>query len=516
MPDPEYDAVVIGAGHNGLVTASYLAANGLKVLVLERLPRVGGAIATEEVFPGFHVPYCAYICHMLHGKIIDDLELRKHGFDLYSMDPSYFQPFPDGSHIVGWQDMQRLHREIRRLSEHDAAAYMDWAAFWERACRLIYRYHLVDPPTFAQVTHDVRGTADEDIWETMLTVSMRDLVEQTFEDERVRAYFINAQDAGDPGAPGSILSVAYIRSGSQGRKEDRGIPKGGMGQVAEAMASAARARGVEIRTGVPVRKVIVEAGQARGAVLEDGQEIRAFVVVSNADPKRTYLSLLDSKDLEEPFLDRVRSLKTRANCVKALVALKEFPDFSRYLGAGFDPRLAAATRICPSVDWFQASWDACKNGLLSPTPIMQIQFPSVYDRTLAPAGKHVMSSWSLYYPAQPANGPWDAAKKRDLIELHLEVLSRFAPNFRECVLDFTLETPTDIERRIGMTDGNIRHLDVIPQQYFSRRMPYRAPVRGLYLCGSGTHPGGELSGAPGHNCARAILRDLEGRAPEPA
>jgi phytoene dehydrogenase-like protein len=347
MADPEYDVIIVGAGHNGLVAASYLAADGLKVLVLERLRRVGGAIATEEVFPGFHVPYCAYSCHMLHGKVIDDLELRKHGFDVYRMESSYFQPFPDGSHIVGWQSTQRLYQEIRRLSEHDAAAYIEWVAFWERACGLIYRYHLVDPPTFTQVVLDVRGTADEEIWETMLTVSMRDLVEQTFTDERVRAYFINAQDAGDPSAPGSILSVAYIRSGTQGKKENRGIPKGGMGQVAEAMASVARVRGVEIRTGAPVRKVIVEAGQAKGVVLEDGQEIRAFVVVSNADPKRTYLSLLESKDLDESFVNRVRNLKTRANCVKALVALKEFPDFSRYLGAGFDSRLAAATPHLP-------------------------------------------------------------------------------------------------------------------------------------------------------------------------
>src|SRR5262249_6392965 len=298
MADPEYDAIIIGAGHNGLVAASYLAADGLKVLVLERLRRVGGAIATEEVFPGFHVPYCAYSCHMLHGKVIDDLELRKHGFDVYTMESSYFQPFPDGSYIVGWQNTQRLYQEIRRLSEHDGGTCIEWVAFWERACGLIYRYHLVDPPTFTQVALDVRGTADEEIWETMLTVSMRDLVEQTFTDERVRAYFINAQDAGDPSAPGSILSVAYIRSGTQGKKENRGIPKGGMGQVAEAMASVARVRGVEIRTGASVRKVVVEAGQAKGVVLEDGQEIRAFVVVSNADPKRTYLSLLESKDLD--------------------------------------------------------------------------------------------------------------------------------------------------------------------------------------------------------------------------
>jgi phytoene dehydrogenase-like protein len=509
MADTDYDIVMVGAGHNGLVAASYLAAEGLKVLVLERLRRVGGAIATEEVFPGFHVPYCAYVCHMLHGKIIEDLELRAHGFDVYPLDAWNFHPFPDGSYLLGWHAPQKLYREIRKLSERDADALLEWVPFWDRACGIVYRYMLTDPPTFAQVAQEVRGTADEEVWETMLTVSMRDLVERFFEDPRVRAYFINAQDAGDPSAPGSVLSVAYIRSGTLGKPENRGIPKGGMGKVSEAMAAVARSRGAEIRTGVAVRKILVEEGRATGVVLEDGQEIRAVVVVSNADPKRTYLSLVDEKDLDETFVHRVRNLTTRANCVKALVALREFPDFGRYLGPGFDPRLAAYVKICPSVEWFQESWDAARDGRLSRTPIMHIQFPTTYDRSLAPAGRHVMSSWSLYYPAHPKDGAWDAAKKQEIIDVHLEILSQYVPNFRSLVLDFTLETPADIERRIGMTDGNIRHIDVTSQQFFSRRMSYRGPIGGLYLCGAGTHPGGELTGAPGHNCARAILRDLE-------
>ena len=251
MDQREYDAIVIGAGHNGLVTAYYLARDGLSVLVLERIERIGGAIGTEELYPGFHVPYCAYICHMLHGRIIDELELRRHGFDLYPVDPWSFHPFPDGTHLLGWQDTRRFAREIRKLSEPDADAFLDWTLFWDRACGIVRRYFLSDPPTFAEVAADLRGTADEEVWETLLTVSMRELVEQHFEDPRVRAYFINAQDAGDPSAPGSALSVAYIRSGILGRSEDRGIPKGGMGRVSEAMAAAARARGARSAPGSP-------------------------------------------------------------------------------------------------------------------------------------------------------------------------------------------------------------------------------------------------------------------------
>jgi phytoene dehydrogenase-like protein len=355
----------------------------------------------------------------------------------------------------------------------------------------------------------VRGTAEEEVWETMLTVSMRDLVDRFFEDDRVRAHFISAQDAGDPSTPGSIMSVAYIGSGVLGKPENRGIPKGGMGKVAEAMAAAARARGVEIRTDTLVRKILVDGGEAKGVLLEDGREIQAAIVVSNADPKRSYLSLLDPKDLDESFIQRVKNLSTRADCVKCLVALRRFPDFSRHLGLGFDPRIAAATRICPSVEWLQDSWDACKRGLLPQTPWLSLQFPTTYEPGLAPPGMHVMSIWSLYYPARPKDGTWDDAKKREIAELHMDILSQYAPDFRDCVLDLTVETPQDIERRIGMTDGNIRHLDVTSQQFFSRRMPYRSPIHKLYLCGSGTHPGGELSGGPGHNCARAILRDLE-------
>ncbi|MEE9199107.1 MAG: NAD(P)/FAD-dependent oxidoreductase [Dehalococcoidia bacterium] len=508
MAETQYDAVIVGGGHNGLVAAGYLAKEGLSVLVLERLERAGGAVVSEELYPGFTVPYCAYICHILQGRVIDDLQLREHGLDIIPFTVYRFDPFPDGRYIMSYREHHKHQEEIRKFSEHDAQAYPEWASFWERASGIHHRYWLQDPPTLAQVYDAVRGTSDEEVWETMLTVSMRDLVDRYFESDAVKAHFIDAQDAGDPSAPGSILSVSYLKCNQFTKPENYGIPRGGMSQLPEAMARSAQARGVEIRLNVTVERIIVEDGVARGVRLSDGEEIRSFIVVSNADPKRTYLTLLDPEELDEEVIRRVKGLTTRANCVKFLAALKEPPDFSRYLGPGYDPRLTAYFRICPSVEYFQQSWDDAKNGRPSSCPVMNVQVPSIYDQSLAPKGHHVLSSWTLYAPTKLREGSWDSVS-RGVGEQIIDALGEYIPGFRESILDWTLQTPEDMETREFLTDGSIRHIDITSQQIFSRRMPYRSPVERLYLCGGGTHPGGEITGAPGHNAARAILRDLE-------
>ena len=513
MGETQYDAIVIGAGHNGLVCASYLAQDGLSVLVLERLDRTGGAIVGETIHPGFTVPYCPYVCHMFQGKVIEELDLPRHGYATYPYDPMAFQPFPDGSYLMSWHDDRQTQDGIRRLSERDARAFPAWNAFWERAAGILYRYFFTEPPTFAQVTADVRGTPDEEVWETMLTVGVSDLLDLYFEDDRVKAFFVEAQDMGDPSAPGSVFSVAYIMWMRRFNKPEYfGIPKGGMNAVAAALTGAAQARGVEIRTGVSVERVLVEDGEARGVRLVGGEEICSAVVVSNADPKRTYLSLVDSQSLDDGFLKRITNLRTRANCVKFLAALSDLPDFSRYLGAGYDPKLTTYVRICPSVAYFQASWDACKQGRPAAHPLIRMQIPSLWDATLAPPGQHVVSCWTLYYPRHPVGESWDEARER-VAESIISTLCDHAPNFRDTLIAWTLRTPEDIETATGMTDGNIRHIDVVPSQAFSRRVAYRAPIAQLYLCGAGTHPGGEITGAPGHNCAQAILRDMRQEQP---
>ncbi|HEX2501760.1 MAG TPA: NAD(P)/FAD-dependent oxidoreductase [Methylomirabilota bacterium] len=507
-----FDAVIVGGGHNGLVAATYLARGGLKVLVLERRHMVGGACVTEELFPGYRLSSCSYICHLLQEQVIRDLDLPRHGFEVFPLEPARFHPFPDGRHLVVWEDVQRTAGEIERYSKRDAAAYPRWVALWERAAALLHPYFLAPAPTYAELAARVHGTPDEEVFETLLTRPMWDLVHEYFESDVMRAHTLNAQDLGDPRAPGSALVYAYIRVNLRSAPGTVGIVKGGMGSITRAMAAAAVEAGVTIRTDVEVARVDVRNGRAVGVVLADGGNVGADAVVSNADPKRTFLKLVPPDAISGEFRDQVASLSTRAAYFKFHAALRELPDFSAYLGAGFDPRYLAQVKICPSTEAFLAAWQDAQAGRLPRAPLMEVQIPTVYDTTLAPPGHHVVSVWALWAPVRPAEGSWDT-RRREMGERIIDLLTGYAPNFRRALVDWMLLTPPDIEARIGLTDGNIRHLDLVPAQLLGRRpLPgwahYRTPVLGLYLCGAGTHPGGEVTGAPGHNAARAILADL--------
>ncbi|MBI4640368.1 MAG: NAD(P)/FAD-dependent oxidoreductase [Candidatus Tectomicrobia bacterium] len=510
-----YDAIIVGGGHNGLVASNYLAKAGLKVLILERRDLVGGACVTEELFPGHRISSCSYICYLLQEKVIDDLQLRKHGFEVYRLDPTRFHPFPDGKYTLGWHDEERNLEEIRRLSPHDAKAYPDWVAFWERAAGILHPYFLTSPPTVMELASRVRGTPDEEVLETMLTMSMRDLIDEFFESEHLRASFIQAHDVGDPNAPGSIFCNAYYRCSLFSADDTVGIPKGGMGGITQAMARSAQAEGVEIQTGVEVEKILIENGKALGVVLKSGEEIRSKITISNADPKRTFLKLVDPEHLDSEFIKQIVRLRTNTAYLKFHAALKELPDFSAYLGEGFDPKCLASIRICPSVDYFEQSWIDAKGGRPSRYPVMAVQIPSVYDPTLAPPGHHVMSIWVLYAPVQLRERKWDDVRQQ-VGEHLIDTLAIYAPNIKEAMIDWVLFTPADLERRVGLTDGNIRHLDIIPSQFLAHRplsqwTQYKTPISALYLCGGGTHPGGEVTGAPGHNAAHAILREWEAK-----
>ncbi len=510
MEQTQYDAIIIGSGHNGLVTAGYLAKDGLSVLVLERQDVIGGACVTEELYPGFYVPYCADYCFLLQGKIIDDLELRDNGLDIIPLEYEHFHPFPDGNYlqmgvIAGYKEGDVS--EVARFSEHDAKVFPQWRSFWERASSILYRYWLKEPPTLAQVFEDVRGTIDEEVLETMLTVSLRDLIERYFESDYVKAHYIDPVGWGDPSRPGSILPVAYELCAQFSRPQDVGIPRSGIGQITQSMAKFAQSHEAQIRTKARVEKIIVEDGIAKGVQLDSGEEIRSFIVVSNADPISTYLSMVGAEHLDDQFTDRVKHLTHEVGTVKFLAALKELPDFSSYLGKDYDPKRIAAMFICPSVDYCQQSWDMAKKGKPSTFPLMDIMIPSIYDSSLAPPGHHVFSNWVRYYPAELAEGSWEE-EGRKVGEMVIDVMTQYAPNFRDSIIDWTAQSPKDIEIREAMPGGNVFHIDYSSEQIFARRMPYRSPIDRLYLCGSGTHPGGDISGAPGHNAAKAILKDL--------
>ena len=390
----ENKIIIVGAGHNGLVAAGYLARAGLSVQVLERRHVVGGAAVTEEWFPGYRLSTCSYVCHILQKKVIDDLELRRYGFHVYPLDPHTFAPFPNGKHLTIWHDDDKTAEEIRGISPHDADVWPAWMDFWRRAAGILGHFFLTPPPTLTQLVERARDIDAEDVLETLLMVPMKDLVERYFESDEVRGAVCSSGDQGDITAPGTALMAAVFRVGAlRDDTENFGIVRGGMGEITQSMARSALASGVSIRTEAEVERVVTEGGRAVGVELGGGEVLRGDLVVSNADPKRTFLQMVDAADLDDDFLDDVRALKTDSASLKFHCALRELPDFSAYLGPEFDPTHLAMSQVSPSLRYMESSWDDAMNGRPSRFPIMRIQIPTVYDPTLAPEGHHVMSVW---------------------------------------------------------------------------------------------------------------------------
>ena len=505
--------IIVGAGHNGLVAAGYLARAGLQVQVLERRELVGGSAVTEEWFPGYRVSTCSMLVHGLRKKIIDDLELHNYGYQVYQIDPLRVFPFLNGSVVTAWSDDEKTAEEIRKISPHDADAWSDWIEFWRRADQIVGESALAPPPTLRQLMERARSIGEEEVFETLLTVPLRDLVERYFQSDEIRAAACVGVDQGEIGSPGGLYELAhYMHRSFREDQENFGIVKGGMGAITQSMARSAQAHGASIRTGADVKRILTANGSVTGVELVDGEAVKSDIVVSNADPKRTFLKLLDPADLDDDFLADVTALKTQSASIKLHCSLRDLPDLSAHLGKEFDPKHLGLMQLCPSLDYFQDSWEDARNGRVARTPIIVLSVPSVYDPTMAPEGHHVMSLWVFYQPPHLKEGSW-ADVRQEVGKQVIDEVSKYAPNFRDVIIDWDVLTPEDMEERIGLTDGNIRHLDMSLQQMTSRRpLPgwsdYRTPIQGLYLCGAGTHPGGEVTGAPGYNAAHMVLGEL--------
>jgi phytoene dehydrogenase-like protein len=509
----DWDVIIIGAGHNGLVAAAYLARAGLKVLVQERRDVPGGAVATEERFGGFLTSPCAMQLYRLQSKVVEDLGLLGFGLRVAPMDPSYVTPFEDGRVLIQWRDVARTQEEIARFSVKDAAAYPEWVDFWQRVGQLFGRYTLdAEPPTLAELRERAAGTDDGRLLSVLSSWPIRRLMDRFFESEQVQAALMPNSDTKSLDQPGELLGWAMTAPNRGARPEHQGVPIGGMGSVGRALARAAEQYGAEIGLGAEVAQIhLDEAGRACGVDLADGTTLRCRTVVSNADPKRTFGQLLDSAGAAGDTAVRVGKLDTDSGSLKFHAAVSELPDLSAHLGTGHDPRLLGMLRIVPSISYIENSLADAAAGRATDYPILIVQTSTVYDPSAAPEGSHLVSVRVKFEPSRLRQGSW-CDHKQALAQQVIDLLTAYAPNFRRSVIDHVLYTPDDIEQRMGLTDGNIHHINHIDGQLLGDRLfpggGYCTPVAGLYMCGAGTHPGGEVTGANGYNAAKVVLASL--------
>jgi phytoene dehydrogenase-like protein len=526
----KYDAIIIGAGHNGLVTAAYLARAGKKVLVLERRTVLGGACVTEETWPGFKVSSLSYLCSLLQTRVVADLELKRFGYHIYPKDPSFFTAFPDGRHIFFFQDAKQTHEQIAKFSRRDADYFARYETELEHLAEWVESLLLETPPNIVQrkvsdlialgkmgLRTAKLGDANLVRMVKIMTQSARDFLEERFESEEIKTTL--ATDGvigtnGGPSTPGTAyILLHHVMGNAAGARGLWGFVRGGMGAISNAIAASAQAHGASIRTNAAVENIIVKNGQAVGVALATGEEIYARFIISNADPKRTFLSLVESQHLDPEFKSNISNFKSHGSAVKINLALDGVPNFTAYPTTKLDLPHRTTMHVCPSMDYIDRAWDDAAQGRPAANPMLECTMPTAYDDSIAPPGKHIMCIFAQFAPYKLKDAEWSDELKNQFADRCINALAEYAPNIKDIILHRQVISPLDMEREYGLTGGSIFHGDMgLDQLFFMRPVAgwakYRTPLRNLYLCGSGTHPGGGVMGAPGYNAAREILKDF--------
>ncbi len=515
-----YDAIIIGAGHNGLVAASYLAKSGFSVCLLERYHTVGGAAITEEIAPGYHLSIGSYVLSLFPRSILDELNVWQHGIKLIKRNPRFYMPFPDGRSLIAWEEEDRFLEEIAKFSKKDAQNYPHYDAFVEEASRVMDKFILRQAPSWAEVAAEFKTPEQAAIFQRMYLGSAAEVAAYFFESPQMQAVavafgligtFRGPRDAGT-----AFVKLYHSMGNVTGKRGQWAYVKGAMGAVTRALSCTAQSLGVEIRTSCEVDRVLIKDGRATGAVTSTGEEILAKIVLSNADPKRSYLTLVGRAELPSEFVRSVEAIQMDSPVMKMNLAVEELP---RFIGLEREGRVQGLAQtggvfIGPSIDYLQRAFEDAQNGRPSDYPMMSIHMQSAVDPSVAPPGKHTVSIFTQYFPYKLAEGTWD--ERRDEIADHvIKRFAEYAPNVPDSIVTRQVLAPPDIEARFGLTGGHIFQGELVPEQAFDLRpvagsKTYEGPIRGFYICGSGAWPGGCVMGAPGHNAAREAISNLRG------